>query len=264
MFRWCSFCQHLIGETPPLNRYQVTHGICDRCAENLGTHDPPPSVLRAKALFDNLDTAAHIGDFEATGEAIDEALAAGLKPSEIMIGVLHPILGRVGDLWETGEMTVADEHRVTHFASQVIEERLCNRPPRRRKPLVLLAPYEESCHEIGLGMLQHLTWERDIACRRLPVGTSGEEISIAVEELQPQLVGLSVSLVDTIPRATSFARELARKLPPDSELVLGGAAFRQAEAPALPADLSVLTTADQYIERIGRLDKSTVASRISP
>lgn len=129
MFLWCSYCQHLIGEIPPLDRAQVSHGICEQCASKVIADDIEPSVFQARALFETLEEAVHNGDFEATGRAIDDALEAGLRPSEIMIGALHPALARVGELWEAGKISVADEHRFTQYATLVIE-RLRHRPPR--------------------------------------------------------------------------------------------------------------------------------------
>lgn len=254
MYRWCSFCQHLIGEVEPLADYRVTHGICDQCAGELerGNYSPEASVLRAKEIFHALGEAARSGEFEACDRAIDEALEAGLRNSEIMIGILHPALGQIGQRWEAGEISVAEEHRFTRFAEHVIR-RLRHRRPARMRPLVLLAPFEENCHELGLTIMQHLAWERSVPCRRLPAGTTNQEIMMHALEPGPELVGLSVSLVETVPPALHFARKLVNRLPPESELVLGGQAFRNRETLSLPADLTVLQTIDQYLERVDRL-----------
>ncbi len=256
MIRWCSFCQHLIGEIPPLNAFEITHGICEECARNIETYDPDSSVLRAKALFDALQDAVHSGDFERCFTAIDEAMEAGLKPSEILIGALQPALGRIGQLWESGSVTVAEEHRFTRFATDVIS-RLRHRQPSSEQPLVLLAPFEDNAHDVGLSLLQHLAWERDIACLCLPVGTGVVDIRSCVERLRPNLVGLSVSLVETLPAAVNFARRLSGSIPQGSELVLGGQAFRHGESSEFPADLPVLVTVDQFIDRLKRLADTT-------
>ena len=252
MYSWCAYCQHLIGEVEPLTDYRVSHGMCKPCSIDIEHYSPAPSVLRAKALFTTLYDAAHSGQFEACDRAIDEALRAGLRPSEIMIGVLHPALGQIGARWETGEISVAEEHRFTEFANRVIQ-RLRHQRPSNEWPLVLLAPFEENYHEVGLCIMEHLAWERDVPCSRLPVGTSVSAITTHVVDFEPNLVGLSVSLVEMVPAALEFARTLATRLPTNSELILGGQAFRHGEAPSLPDDLTVLRTIDSYIERIERL-----------
>lgn len=245
MFRWCAYCQHLIGEAPPLHDFRVTHGVCEMCTQQLETYAPNLGILQAKVMFESLEDAGRSGDFAACSAAIDSAFDADLKPTEVLVGVLHPALARIGQLWESGEITVTEEHRFTAFALKLID-RLRFPQLRESRPLVMLATYPDNSHEIGLRMLQILTWDQGISCERLPAGTSAEAIAEAVAVLRPDLVGLSVSLVESIPGALVFADDLSRLLPPAAELVLGGQAFRRDDTPVLSPGLNVILTVDDY------------------
>lgn len=252
MFRWCAFCQHLIGEAPPLDDFQVTHGICNACSVGAATHAPTPGVLRARDLFSTLEQAGRSGDYQACEQAIDEALASGLYPSEIMIGVLHPSLSRIGELWASGEITVADEHRFTTFSLHLLD-RLLIRHSAEVAPGVLLAPFEDNTHDIGMQIIQHIARERGIFCERLPVGTTRDELLDAIANRRPSIVGLSVSLVETVPAAMDFVRELSGKLPIGTAVILGGQGFRRDDLPDIPHDLTVARTIDDFVSHLETL-----------
>lgn len=214
--------------------------------EQIATYKPTPGVLRAKTMFDNLQSAGRSGDFQACSATMDAALEAGLRASEILVGVLHPALVRIGQLWESGEITVAEEHRFTDSALRLMDRLPFPQSPQP-PPLVILANYPDNSHEIGLRMLQILTWERGIPCERLPAGTSAEAIAKIIASRRPDLVGLSVSLLASIPASLVLAQDLSRLLPPGAELVLGGQAFRRDDTPGLSTDHRVLPTVDAYL-----------------
>jgi methanogenic corrinoid protein MtbC1 len=255
VFRWCSYCQHLIGEAPPFDQFLVTHGMCDSCSKTMASYSPGPVELRARDVFTALESAGRSGDFERCAKEIDEALASGMPPSEVIVGVLHPALGRIGELWESGEISVADEHRFTNFALQLLDRLHLAGPPQDR-PLVLLATFDENCHQIGPRMLQHFAWEHGYACKLLPVGTSRPVLMAAIHRDRPVLVGLSVSLAETIPAALAFARKLLAMLPTGTALVLGGQAFRRRDTANVPEDLEVLCTLDDFVARLESLGQN--------
>ncbi len=247
VFVWCAYCQHLIGEAPPLEDFRVTHGICSSCELAFESYEPSPSEILAKRLVGELERAGRDGQFATVAGAIQRALAAGILPSEVMIGVLQPALVQIGQLWEAGELTVAEEHRFTAFCLEVIE-RL---PPSRVEsagPTLLLAPLPETAHDLGLRMLQQVAWEHGISCEVLPVGTSGEAILAAAGRRGgPKLLGISVGLVESIPAALGFWRELDRQLPQETKVALGGQAFRRSSGPRVEAKVPVLRALDEFL-----------------
>jgi methanogenic corrinoid protein MtbC1 len=261
MFAWCAHCQHLIGEAPPLEDFRVTHGICPGCEVAFETYEPSPSEILAKRLVGELESAGRNGEFGPAAAAIQRALAAGILPSEVMIGILHPALARIGQLWETGEVTVAEEHRFTAFCLEVIE-RL---PPSRvesASPTLLLAPSPETAHDLGLRMLQRVAWERGVSCELLPVGTSSEEILAAAGRRGgPELLGISVGLVESIPAALGFWRELDHHLPREQKVAFGGQAFRSSSGPKVKAKVPVLRALDEFLAWIEPFSPESAPNR---
>lgn len=144
--------------------------------------------------------------------------------------------------------------RFTDFALRLIDRLKFPQPPARR-PLVVLAIYPENRHDVGLRILQVLAWERGIPCERLPAGTSAEDLADTIASLRPDLVGLSVSLVESIPAALALGQDLSTLLKPAANLVLGGQAFRRDDSPESFPGHKVLLTIDAYVACLQDLDQ---------
>lgn len=246
MFRWCSYCQNLIGEAEPYDDYRMSHGICVACSQDLEALSSETDILRARSIFSMLETAGRGGSLDACEHVIDEAIAFGLKPSDMIVGILHPALQRVGELWERGEISVADEHRFTAFALGLID-RLEFPEPLIDRPLIVLATHPESLHDVGVRILQVVSWEHGIPCERILAGTDEETLLEIASTRHAALFGLSVSLVQTIPAAVELAESLASRLPDGSKVVLGGQAFRRAQTFAAPKAIEVVKSIDGYL-----------------
>lgn len=246
VFRWCCYCQHLMGEVQPLDDFRLTHGICARCETGLDEAHPPAPDLLAKRVLHSLEAASRSGDFEQAAASIQFAEDSGLRPSELLVGVLSPALHAVGKRWECGELTVAEEHRFTAFCNVVLDQ-IAAFEQAESHPTLVLAPMVGNRHELGLRMLQHLAWERDLSCRRLPVGASKDDIVGAARTFRPRLFGVSASLVESIPAALELACRLREALPAESALALGGPAFRVREVRSPQDDVRILRTVDEFL-----------------
>lgn len=249
MFRWCAYCQNLIGEADPLNDYRVSHGVCLPCSDNLESQTTEPDLLLARAISAMLETAGRGGSLEDCERVIYEAISFGLKSSDMIVGILHPALCRIGDLWERGEISVADEHRFTAFALGLID-RLQFPEPIEERPLIILANHPNSFHDVGVRMLQLVSWEHGIPCDRILLGSDEATLLEAASTRQPVLFGLSVSLVQTIPSAVEFAASISSRLPERSSVVLGGQAFRRAESYEVPHNIAVIKSIDGFLARL--------------
>jgi excisionase family DNA binding protein len=60
------------------------------------------------------------GDEAGAWRVIEDALASGLEPAEAYLNLLVPVLRQVGDGWAAGEVTIAQEHRVSAVALRLI------------------------------------------------------------------------------------------------------------------------------------------------
>jgi MerR family transcriptional regulator, light-induced transcriptional regulator len=90
-------------------------------------------------------------DAPAVEALVAEALAAGVAPTTIQVRVITQGMKRIGDLWEQGELTIADEHVATGLSNRALlplQEPLQIAPPRSRERIVL-AGIERQAHVLG-------------------------------------------------------------------------------------------------------------------
>ena len=145
-----------------------------------------PGTARAK-LAEGMDAF----DEPAAQAVIDELLAATTIDA-LLSEVIVPYLHDVGERWERGELSVAQEH----FASHVIRGRLLGLARgwgRGDGPRALLACPSGERHDLGLivfGLaLRARAWRVDF----LGSDTPTESIAAAVGTLQPDLTVLSAT-----------------------------------------------------------------------
>ena len=90
--------------------------------------------------------------------AIREAMEAGLGTAQIDDEIIAPALWHVGDLWERGEISVADEHIATEISIRVLAlQREAQRVAQTRGDyrVMLAAPAGEQ-HVVALRMVDNL------------------------------------------------------------------------------------------------------------
>jgi MerR family transcriptional regulator, light-induced transcriptional regulator len=85
-------------------------------------------------------------------ELIREARAARLRRSDLLIGILQPALYEIGRLWETGEITVAQEHLFTARCEEALAL-LEGQSSDASDPETILTTVEGSLHTIGVRFL---------------------------------------------------------------------------------------------------------------
>src|SRR3954462_6018900 len=101
------------------------------------------------------------GDEVAAETVIPEAMEAGLATGDIDDEIIAPALWLVGELWERGEISVADEHLATEISTRVLAlqreaERLAISRGAHR---VMLATPAGELHVVALRMIANLLGE---------------------------------------------------------------------------------------------------------
>ena len=154
---------------------------------------------------------------------------------------------RVGDLWASDDLSVADEHLATHITIRMVallreSVRVAGRRPEHR---VLLAGLEGERHTVGLEMagsvLTHGGYEVLTLGADLPV----DALPPAVERHRPAIVGLSATLAATaklMPAAIYAVRSVA----PQIGIIIGGpaASLRMEATPGIAVCTHVTDAVD--------------------
>jgi methanogenic corrinoid protein MtbC1 len=259
MFRWCAYCQRLIGERAPLASYEITHGICEACEKHIDA-DVPDRVIVARDLLAELIRIGREGDLTRCDAFVRSALDAGLRPSEILIGILQPALCEIGARWKSGEISVSDEHRFTAFSTHVLHMVPLPLVDSQEKRPIVLVVAEGNQHDLGIQMLQRVAMERGHRCLAIHPGLPDREIVLLASRLRPSILGISVSSSKAIPDAVGLCESLQAQIDGAARVVLGGNAFRHSEEKA-PEGVVVLRTIDEFLAALDRMDTTFEAGR---
>jgi DNA-binding transcriptional MerR regulator len=115
---------------------------------------------------------------------------AGYAPEDLILNVIGPIMAKLGDLWEGGQIGVATEHLATNYLRQrLLMWMISGPPPEKSAPLVLACAPDE-WHEGSLLIMGAL-----LRRRRWPVAYLGQSVPLAdlaafVKDIKPAIVVL--------------------------------------------------------------------------
>ena len=211
-------------------------------ADGLAAAEAAALASEGPAETDGLafDATAARHDLGAAVESFDEAYAQAVLDSllsmttldTVLAEVVLPYLHELGERWERGEVSVAQEH----FASAVLRGRLLGLARgwgRGFGPRALLACLPGEQHDLGLiafGLaLRARGWRIAYLGGDMPI----ESVSGAAHAVDPAFVVLSAVDPDSFRRFAAELRALAR----EHRTCIGGAGAREAEATAIGATL---------------------------
>jgi DNA-binding transcriptional MerR regulator/methylmalonyl-CoA mutase cobalamin-binding subunit len=171
------------------------------------------------------------GKLEQAQRVVLTASDLGLPLEELYLSVLRPALWELGNRWERGEVTVAQEKEVSHVARDLIAElgvRASTVVDGVNNGVVAACVAGER-HELGLLMVSGLLRKRGVSVHVLGADVATAFLVDAVRHRQPPAVLLSVTGDEYLPaiRVVANALRAIRTIP---QLLAGGQAVeRQAD-----------------------------------
>ncbi len=174
------------------------------------------------------------GDEIAADVVIREAVEADLSSSAVSEEIIAPALWLVGELWERGEITVADEHLATEISMRVLAlEHETRRVARRRQGYrVMLATPSGEHHVVALRMLGGLLRQAGYETLMLGPDVPAESLAAAARRHGADVICLSVTMAGGSDRALLSLYEV-QELVPSTGFVIGGRALTS-RVPARP------------------------------
>jgi len=136
------------------------------------------------------------GDEVAAELAIRDALDAKLSTAEIDDEIVAPALWLVGELWERGEISVADEHVATEISLRVLAlQREAQRVAAGRGGhLVMLATPSGELHVVALRMADTLLREAGYGVLMLGADVPAHALAASASRYEPDVVCLSATM----------------------------------------------------------------------
>lgn len=244
MLRWCSHCQQFLGEIAPHSDFSLTHGLCRDCSGNapglLSGEDLEHAVF-LREIFHALFAAGRRRDLEAAAPIVERAVAAKCRPVDILVGMIAPMLYKIGDAWERGTLTVDDEHEFTAFSERVIdllEDRirrqraLSSEPGANGRYLLMSAP--GNTHVVGLRILELWLQQKGARTRAVDDATLFDVLAEPAVGGRPNTLLISIALPEQRDGVAALAARV-QALPKARRprIVLGGYAVKVGLVPPI-------------------------------
>jgi methanogenic corrinoid protein MtbC1 len=173
------------------------------------------------ALREALAEAVVRNDAASLMTLVEQALALN-QLEDALSDVIAPVLGAVGDGWEAGEISVAQEHLATAIVRAHLERFLADsRGAVRGTAVLACAPGER--HELGLLMVAVLLRADGWQVAYLGADTPVEDAVALAEESGARLLGFSATMAKCGDRVRRGLRR--RALPDGLQVVAGGRAI---------------------------------------
>lgn len=162
-------------------------------------------------------------DFQQLDLSLTRAAVELTRPS-LIEEVVKPLLREVGELWAEGGLKVAHEHMASFAVRAFLGDLLRSSEAAPGAPKIVLTTPSGQLHELGALMAAVIAadegWEVVFLGSNLP----SEEIAAAVQLSGARAVGLSIVHPQDDPRLVRELKKLARYLPEDVVLMVGGRA----------------------------------------
>nr|MBA2514291.1 B12-binding domain-containing protein [Solirubrobacterales bacterium] len=152
------------------------------------------------ALARRFGDTLRVGDGGAAERVIEEALGLELSPVAVQSLIIAPAMARIGELWEAGAISVADEHLATAISQRVLVrlfEALTVARPRSRER-ILLAAVEGQHHTLGLRMVADVLEGSGFEVMFLGADVPVESLRGFASQYQPAVTGLAFGIAANI------------------------------------------------------------------
>ena len=172
-------------------------------------------------------TALLMGDRQQCMDIVLALRETDIKAEKLYTELFQRSLYQVGDLWEQNRISVAVEHLATAITENLISiiypEILKNRVPLNRKAVISCSINEY--HQVGARMVADIMESYGWDCWFLGANTPIEDLLTLIQDKNPDLLGLSVSIYFNMLPLKNMIDQI-RAHYPQLDIFVGGQAFR--------------------------------------
>jgi 5-methyltetrahydrofolate--homocysteine methyltransferase len=191
--------------------------------------------MSTKAIYE----AVMEGDADEAAAQVKVALDAGTEPSDILNNGCIAAMGEVGKLFEEGEMFVPEmliAARAMQAAMNILKPHLAEDEITSEGKIVI-GTVAGDLHDIGKNLVGMMMEGAGFEVVDLGTDVSAADFVNAVQEHEPDLIGMSALLTTTMPAMTATIEALTEAgLREQIKVLIGGAPVTQAFSDQIGAD----------------------------
>jgi methanogenic corrinoid protein MtbC1 len=164
------------------------------------------------------------GDQSRALELARQATADPRKLRDLYTEAVTPALYEIGSLWETGQVTVAQEHRASEIMSRVVDvcSQAFSRSDRTKgRAFVSAAPGER--HSLGARIVADILEIDGWDVTYVGATSPSDDLVHLAAATRPDVIGISVAMPSNLPRLAMLIRKM-RELPhlASARIMVGG------------------------------------------
>ncbi len=191
-------------------------------------------------------------------ELIMDAYRSGYPIPGIYMDVFQEALYEIGRLWETNQITVADEHMgtaITQYVMSNLYQHLEISDEQRGK--LVMTGVQGELHQVGANMVADILEADGWDVLFLGTNVPPEGVVQSIRQHGADLFGISSTMLFNIPKVIQLVDAVRREFGDSVRIMLGGGAFKTLQT--LPEDLQDCLVALNLSEAIERTRKDIVA-----
>jgi len=186
--------------------------------------------MSIQSVYEDYLGALRLGDRRKALSVAHGALNAEIDIRDLYIDVFQHAMHEIGHLWETNQITVAQEHLATAITQSVMAQLYSHvfaRPPIGRTMVATCIGGE--LHELGIRMVADFFEMEGWDVYYLGANMPAEDVANIVNSEQTDLLAISVSLNGHVKQARSLIDTVrASPLGPEIKIMVGGHPFNRA------------------------------------
>ncbi len=216
-------------------------------------------VVRAKmALREEYLQEILAGKRKHALELIMDAYRSGYPIPGIYMDVFQEALYEIGRLWETNQITVADEHMgtaITQYVMSNLYQHLEASDEQRGK--LVMTGVQGELHQVGANMVADILEADGWDVLFLGTNVPPEGVVQSIRQHGADLFGISSTMLFNLPRVIQLVDVVRRDFGDSVRIMLGGGAFKTLQA--MPVELQGCLVALNLSEAIERTREDIAA-----
>jgi MerR family transcriptional regulator, light-induced transcriptional regulator len=147
--------------------------------------------------------------------------------------LLKPVMYRIGDLWQKGQLDVATEHASTNTAIsliKIINERITARTRSQKyssKYKAVICTPDGELHGLACNIIESLLLNNGFKVYNISTSIPTDEGTKYIHDVRPDIVFISVTLSENIRSAQRLIQQIQTKYNNKLPVVVGGSAFNR-------------------------------------
>src|SRR6187200_935096 len=148
--------------------------------------------------------------------------------------LLKPVMYRIGDLWQKGQLDVATEHASTNTALglvKIINERITARTKWSQesssKYKAVMCTPDGELHGLACNMIESLLLNNGFKVYNISTSIPTDEGTQYIHDVRPDIVFISITLPENIKSAERLIQQIHARYNNNLPVMVGGSAFNQ-------------------------------------